>query len=64
MILRGDFGILPVEVKLTQTVELRSLRAISDFVRGWKFPAGIIINNDEKIRFYDENIVGIPFSCL
>jgi uncharacterized protein len=64
LVLEGEFGILPIEIKLTQTVEPRSLRALSDFVSDWKCPVGIVINNDEKLRLYSDNIVGIPFSHL
>ena len=64
LILEGKFGLLPLEIKHTQQVKSRDLRAVRDFVREFNCPFGIIINNDEKIRQYDENIFGIPFSLL
>ncbi len=64
LVLDGDFGLLPIEIKYNQSVSLRNLRAIRDFVkeRGCRF--GIVINNDERVRLYEENLVGIPFGCL
>lgn len=64
LVLEGEFGLLPVEIKHTQHVDARSLRALSDFVaeRGCRY--GIVINNDEKPRLLDENLIGLPFAAL
>lgn len=64
LVLEGDFGLLPVEIKHTQHVDARSLRALRDFVseRGCRF--GLVINNDERPRLLDENLVAIPFAAL
>ena len=62
--LEGEFGMVPVEIKHTQHVDARSLRALRDFVaeRGCRY--GIVINNDEQPRLLDENLIGIPFAAL
>jgi predicted AAA+ superfamily ATPase len=64
LVLEGEFGVLPVEIKHTQHVDARSLRALRDFVaeRGCRY--GIVINNDETPRLLDENLVGLPFAAL
>jgi len=64
LVLEGDFGLLPVEIKHTQHVEARSLRALRDFVieRGCRY--GIVINNDEAPRQLDEKLFGLPFSLF
>ena len=64
LVMEGKFGLIPFEIKHTQTVNLKHLRALKDFVSEFNCPFGIVINNDEKIRQYDENILGIPFSFL
>jgi predicted AAA+ superfamily ATPase len=64
LILEGRFGILPIEIKFTQTVNHHELKALSDFVEERKLKLGIIINNDERPRLYSEKIIGIPFACL
>lgn len=64
LVIEGKFGLIPVEIKYTQTINLKSLRAIRDFIREFKCPYGIVVNNDEKVRLYEPDIIGIPFSVL
>ncbi|MBW2737427.1 MAG: ATP-binding protein [Deltaproteobacteria bacterium] len=64
LILEGDFGLIPIEVKYAQTVPSRQLWGLKDFVRERKCRFGIVINNNENPRLYDEKIVGIPFACI
>ena len=64
LIIEGKFGLIPFEIKHTQTVHSGHLRAVRDFVNEFDCPFGIIINNDEKIRLYDEKLTGIPFSMI
>lgn len=65
LVLEGEFGLLPIEIKYGQKVALRELRSIKDFVREHKCRYGLVINNDERVRLYDTNLVGIPFAaCL
>ena len=61
LILEGDFGLVPIEIKYGQNISAHSLRSLRDFVKERNCPYGLVINNDEKIRQYDENILGIPF---
>ncbi len=64
LLLEGKFGLIPFEIKHTQTVNPRHLRSIRDFISEHQCPFGIVVNNDEKVRQYDEKIFGIPFSFL
>lgn len=64
LLLDGEFGLLPVEIKYSQSVSARDLRALKDFVRERKCRLGIVINNDENIKLYDKNLIGIPFSFI
>lgn len=63
LILEGDFGVVPIEIKYSQKVLLRELRGIRDFIREHNCPYGLVINNDERVTWYDENLLGIPFAC-
>jgi len=63
LILEGEFGLLPIEIKYGQKIAGRELRGIRDFIKDNKCRYGIVINNDESVRFYDENLLGIPFAC-
>lgn len=67
LILEGQFGtaqLLPVEIKLTQHGDKRALRSLSEFVATHHCPLGLVINNDERARWLDENILAIPAACL
>ena len=45
LILEGDFGLIPIEIKYAQTVR-------------------IVVDNDERPRFYTERILGVPFAFI
>lgn len=64
LVLEGEFGLVPIEIKYTQHVDSRSLRAIRDFVEERGCPYGIVLNNDERPRMLDEKLVGVPVGCL
>ncbi|MEE4379870.1 MAG: ATP-binding protein [Candidatus Competibacteraceae bacterium] len=64
LVIAGKFGLVPFEIKYVQAVNPRHLRAIRDFVDEFNCAFGIIVNNDEKPRMYDEKLLGVPFSVL
>jgi len=64
LILDGEFGLIPVEIKYTQTVAAKELRSIREFTAERKCRLGVVINNDEKVRLYDDKIIGIPFNMI
>ena len=64
LILEGDFGLIPIEIKHGQSVSQRQLRGLKDFIKEQKCRFGLVINNDESIRQYDDKIFGIPFAYL
>ncbi|MFB3078395.1 MAG: ATP-binding protein, partial [Lysobacterales bacterium] len=64
LIVEGKFVLVPFEIRYTQNVSSRHLRALRDFVSEFDCAFGVVINNDEKVRRYDERLLGIPFSVL
>jgi predicted AAA+ superfamily ATPase len=64
LVLEGEFGLIPIEIKYTQTVPAKQLRALKDFIKDQNCRFGLVINNDERSHLYDEKIAGIPFACL
>jgi predicted AAA+ superfamily ATPase len=64
LILEGDFGLVPIEIKYSQKVSSKQLRGLKDFIKERKCRFGIVINNDEYPRLYDDKIIGIPFACF
>jgi len=64
LILEGEFGLLPVEIKYGQQIQSRQLRSIRDFVREQDCRFGIVVCNIERVTRLDEHIIAIPFGCL
>lgn len=64
LVLSGEVGILPVEIKLGATTEARALRGLAEFIAMHDCPLGLVINNDEKPRLLAERIVSIPAAAL
>lgn len=64
LILEGDCGVLPVEIKLGATVPPRSLRSLEEFIAMHDCPLGLVVCNDEKPRRLSERIVAIPAASL
>jgi len=64
LVLEGDFGLLPIEIKYGQRVSPRELRGIRDFVAERKCRYGIVIHNGERVSHLDEKLIGIPAGCI
>ncbi|VAX07478.1 hypothetical protein MNBD_GAMMA26-752 [hydrothermal vent metagenome] len=64
LILEGEFGLLPIEIKYGQTIPLKQLCGIRDFIQERECCYGIVINNAERTIQYDDKLIGIPFGCL
>ena len=64
LIIEGAFGLVPIEVKYSSTIDGRQLRAIRTFVREYDCPWGLVLSNDDKLRRLDEKVIGIPTTCL
>ncbi len=64
LVLEGDFGLIPIEIKHTQTVRIQQLQALDHFIADFKCGFGLVINNDERPRFYTERILGVPFAYI
>lgn len=64
LVLEGEFGLLPVEVKFGQRLRTRELRGIRDFVaeRGCRY--GLVIHNGERVERLDDTLIGVPLVCL
>ena len=60
LILEGHFGLLPIEIKLGQTVTQKQLITLKSFVSEHNLPLGIVINQADEIRMLAENIIQIP----
>ena len=64
LVLEGEFGLIPFEIKYKQSVSLKELRGLKDFIKEKKCRYGFVINNNEKVTLIDENIIGLPFAAI
>jgi predicted AAA+ superfamily ATPase len=64
LVLDGEFGLLPVEIKYKQTVTLRELKGIRGFIKDYQCAYGIVISNNERLGLIDDKLINIPFGYL
>ena len=56
--------IMPIEIKFTQKINRRDLRALKYFITERNCPVGWVVHNCERIEWLDDKILGIPATCL
>jgi predicted AAA+ superfamily ATPase len=64
LVLEGEFGLIPIEIKMGQTVSRSSIQGLINFVADYNCRFGIVITNDIKIREIQDNILSIPFGFI
>ena len=64
LILEGDFGLLPIEIKFSSSVENRSLIALNQFIKEYSLPFGVVVNNSQEVKMLSEKIIQIPVSLI
>ena len=64
LVLEGDFGIIPVEIKMGTSTDRRNLAAIENFIDDYKIKFGIIVNNAEETAWISKKILQVPALCL
>lgn len=64
LILEGHFGLLPIEIKLGQTVTQKQLVALKTFISDCKAPFGIVINQANDVRMLAEKVIQVPVHYL
>jgi predicted AAA+ superfamily ATPase len=64
LVLEGDFGLLPIEIKLGARTPPSALTALREFVDEHRLPFGIVINNATETAWLEKKIIQIPAGCL
>ncbi len=64
LVLEGEFGLLPIEVKYSNKTTGHNLRGIADFVTAHKCDFGIVVSNTERPALITEKLIEIPFAAL
>jgi hypothetical protein len=64
LILEGNFGVLPIEIKLGRTISPKSLISLNKFIQEQQLPFGMIINQSEKVEWLTPTIIQVPAGWL
>ena len=64
LVVEGDFGVVPVEIKLNSTVKRKSLRGLQNFIGDMKANYGIVINTGKRVELITDKIIQIPVQCI
>ncbi len=64
LVVEGDFGIVPIEIKLNSIVKRKSLRGLENLIDDTKAGYGIVINTGRRIEFLTDKIVQIPVQYI
>jgi len=64
LILEGNFGIVPIEIKSSTVTSKKQLRTMENFIKENDLDYGLLINNAEEIYPLSEKIYQIPAKFL
>ena len=64
LVLDGEFGILPIEIKYGASTRLKQLKALKNFIFEHDLPLGIVINNSNTVEVISERIIQIPITFI
>lgn len=64
LVIEGDFGIVPVEIKLSSSIPPRSLTGLKQFVADNNCRYGLVINRGKRIERLSETLVQVPVTYL
>ncbi len=64
MIIQGDFGVLPIEIKFGLQTDRSQLASLKRFVAENNLPMAIVINNSEEVAMLADGIIQIPVGLL
>ncbi len=64
LVLRGTFGILPIEIKMGTKIQARQLTALKTFIDENNLPLGLVVNQSEEPTWLSNKIMQVPVGCL
>ena len=64
LILEGNFGTLPIEVKYGKYTKLKYLRTLSKFIDEHQLPFGMLINQADSVEWLTPKIIQIPVGAI
>ncbi len=60
LVVEGNFGVLPIEIKLGHRTDQRGLAGLKNFMADSGAGMGIVVNNAERMELLTDNIMQIP----
>jgi predicted AAA+ superfamily ATPase len=64
LVLEGDFGLIPVEIKFGAVTLHKNLHALESFIKDYGARIGLVINNASETAWLSKTILQIPASYL
>ncbi len=64
LILEGNFGLIPIEVKMSSAVKRTDLRGLENFISDLNVDYGILINRGKRVERLTEKIVQVPVQYI
>ena len=64
LVIEGNFGAIPIEVKLGSTIKRQALRGLENFISDMQSPYGILINRGQRVEQLSNKIIQIPVQYL
>ncbi len=59
-VVEGDFGVVPIEIKLNSMVKRTALRGLENFIADTNVNYGIIINTARRVELLTDKIIQLP----
>lgn len=64
LVIEGNFGVVPVEIKLSSVVKRITLRGLENFMTDTGVPYGILINRGKRVELLTDKIIQIPVNYI
>ncbi len=64
LVLEGEFGLLPVEVKYSNKISRSELKSINGFIDEYKCDFGIVVSNTQRPSLITEKLIALPLAVL
>ncbi len=64
LILKGPFGVLPIEIKYGANTPLKDLRSLKEFIKEHDLPFGLLINQSSEGKWLTKEIFQLPCGWL
>lgn len=64
LVLEGEFGLLPIEIKYANKIARGELKSIIGFIDEYKCDFGVLVSNIERPTLITEKLIALPLAAL